>query len=88
MGLLGTAYGIVWSETWFRFQLMVIEMPDGFRSVILAPWNEDARMCITVRFTLEDAQKRCWGMVREDCELRAVQAAVRMSTLNNVKVTP
>jgi len=29
------------------------------------------------RASREEARQRCWGMVRQDCELRAAQAAVR-----------
>lgn len=74
--------GLVWTATWNRFELMVLKAPDGFRSVILGPWDEDAKMCNSVRHTLEEAQCRCWGMVREDCELRAAQAAMRMMKTN------
>jgi hypothetical protein len=74
--------GIVHEEMWNGFRLVVIQMPDGFRSAVLSPWDKDARMCNTARPTLHDAKARCWGMVRQDCELKAVQAAVRMNAVN------
>jgi len=79
---MNAVVGLVWTETWNRFELMVLQSPDGFRSLICGPWDDDAKMCNTVRYTLEDAQQRCWGLVRQDCELRATQAAVRMCKPN------
>jgi len=81
---LNAVVGLVWSKNWHGFNLSVICNKRGkFRSLVLAPWDEDASMCKTHRDSLDDAIKRCWGMVYGDCELKAAQAQSEMRKPNN-----
>jgi len=79
---LDSIVGLVWSETWHGFELSVLKTPEGFRSLTMAPWDDDAKMCNSPRQSQDKAIRRCWGMVRQDCELRAAQAAVKMCKPN------
>lgn len=63
---------------WNGFRLDVVEWASGFRAVVIEPFNGSMEICKTVYATKEDALRRCWGMVLQACELKALQAAERM----------
>jgi hypothetical protein len=71
--------GILWSENWNGFSLSVVGVENGFKSVIIEPWESEGRMCKAVYPTQDEAQNRCWGMVLMACELKALQAAKRIN---------
>ena len=79
---MNSLVGILWSENWSGFSLSVVGSKDGFRSIVEEPWESEGRMCKAVYPTQDEAQKRCWGMVRMACELKALQAAERMKKGN------
>jgi hypothetical protein len=71
--------GHLWGEDWNGFRLSVVGAETGFRSVVIEPWDGEGRMCTTVYATEAEARRRCWGMVRQACEVKAAQAAERMA---------
>ena len=75
--------GHLWGEDWNGFRLSVVGVETGFRAVVLEPWDGEGRMCKTVYTTENEAQRRCWGMVRQACELKAAQAAERMANVQD-----
>jgi hypothetical protein len=75
--------GVVWSEMWNGFALNVIKDVSGkFRSLAKSPWHNDAFLCCTSYDTLDQAKGRCWGMVKQDCEVVAGQAHEEMKKQN------
>jgi hypothetical protein len=76
---------LVWERDWNGFRLSVLKIEDGFVPFVLAPFEEnDAKTSKTPFDTQPKAERRCWGMVSQLCDIISEQAKMRMfGTMEN-----
>jgi len=69
---------LIWDHHWNNYQLRITQTVDGYWSEIASPVRGIGLRSRTPFNTPDEARRRCFGMIRQELEIIASQAASKM----------